>query len=113
MTQILQGQIVALFAFDLGYEVSLDRLSAMMATTPVQPLSRKKQTPTYLQYTRPPQILHLGLTSGYFSVPGNIQATVYDFGAASISYRWPLRREDGTPLSDLPQISQKLFQLNL
>ncbi|HKX32037.1 MAG TPA: hypothetical protein VJ302_30395 [Blastocatellia bacterium] len=113
MSQILQGQLIVLFAFDVGYEVSLDRLSAMMETTPVQPLSRKKQTPTYLQYTRPPQILHLGLTSGYFPTPGNIQATVFDFGAVSISYRWPLASGEGTPISELPLISQNLFQFNL
>src|SRR5215510_12883614 len=109
MARIVQGQVVTLFAFDVGYEVSLERLSAIMATTPVQPLSRKKQTPTYLQYTKPPQILHLGLTSGHFARPGNIQATVFDFGAVSISYRWPLEE---TLLSDLPRISHDLYNFN-
>jgi hypothetical protein len=93
MTQILQGQVLALFAFDLGYEISLEKLSSTMATTPIQPLSRKKQTPAYLQYTRPPQILHLGFATGHFSVPGTIQATIFDFGAVSISYE--SRRFDG------------------
>jgi hypothetical protein len=110
MIHIIQGQVIALFAFDVGYEVSLEKLSAMMATTPVQPLSRKKQTPTYLQYTKPPQILHLGLTSGHFAQPGNIQATVFDFGAVSISYRWPLNE---MPLGDLPRISHDLYNFNL
>src|SRR5262245_31242053 len=110
MIHIKKGQVVALYAFDVGYEVSLERLSAIMATTPVQPLSRKKQTPTYLQYTKPPQILHLGLTSGHFARQGNIQATVFDFGAVSISYRWPL---DGLLLGDLPRISHDLYNFNL
>lgn len=113
MTRILQGQVVALFAYDLGYEVSLEKLSAMMATTPVQPLSRKKQTPTYLQYTKPPQILHLGLSSGHFSVPGNIYATIFDFGAVSVSYRWPLPQGDSTMLGDLPWLSHNLYHFNL
>ncbi len=113
MTRILQGQVMALFAFDVGYEVSLDRLSAMMATTPVQPLSRKKQTPTYLQYTRPPQILHLGLATGHFAVAGHIQATIFDFGAVSISYRWPLGQGNEMSLDGLPQMSHDLHNLNL
>jgi hypothetical protein len=110
MIHIVQGQVVALFAFDIGYEVSLEKLSAMMATTPVQPLSRKKATPTYLQYTKPPLILHLGITSGHFAQPGNIQATVFDFGAVSISYRWPLAER---LLGDLPRISHDLYNFNL
>lgn len=113
MTKIFQGQVVAMFAFDVGYEVSLERLSAMMATTPVQPLSRKKQTPTYLQYSKPPQILHLGLATGHFASPGNIQATIFDFGAVSISYRWNLTAGEAMPLEDLPQISHDLHELNL
>jgi len=116
MTRILQGQAQALFAFDVGYEVSLERLSAMIATTPIQPLYRKKQTPTYLQYTRPPQILHLGLATGHFPMPGNIHATIFDFGAVSISYRWNLA-QDGVSsapvLDDLPRISHDLYNLNL
>ncbi len=110
MIHIVQGQVAAMFAFDIGYEVLLDNLSAMVATTPVQPLSRKKKTPTYLQYTKPPQILHLGLTSGHFATPGNIRATVFDFGAVSISYRWSL---DATLLGDLPRISHDLYNFNL
>ncbi|HQR33615.1 MAG TPA: hypothetical protein PLK30_12835 [Blastocatellia bacterium] len=113
MTRILQGQVVAMFAFDVGYEVSLERLSAMMATTPIQPLSRKKQTPTYLQYTKPPQILHLGLATGHFASPGNIQATVFDFGAVSISYRWNLAATEAVSLDELPQLSHDLYGLNL
>lgn len=113
MTRILQGQVVAMFAFDVGYEVSLERLSAMMATTPIQPLSRKKQTPTYLQYTQPPQILHLGIATGHFASPGTIQATVFDFGAVSITYRWNLAAKEAVPLAQLPQLSADLYGLNL
>jgi hypothetical protein len=109
--KIQQGQIVALFAFDIGYEVSLDALRAMIETTPVQPLSRKKQTPTYLQYTKPPQILHLGIATGHFAEAGSVQALIFDFGAVSIAYRWKLKA--GTTIEDLPRISHDLYTLNL
>jgi hypothetical protein len=111
MSKIQQGQIVALFAFDVGYEVSLDKLSAMMATTPIQPLSRKKATPTYLQYTTPPQILHLGIATGHFQTPADVQAMIFDFGAVSIAYRWKLN--EVTALEDLPRLSHDLYNLNL
>jgi hypothetical protein len=113
MTHILQGQVAALFAFDIGYEVSLEKLSSMVSTTPIRPLSRKKQTPTYLQYTRTPLILHIGLVTGHFAIPGNIQATIFDFGAVSISYRWPLAQNDPISIEEMPQMSHDLYALNL
>src|SRR5262245_26710103 len=113
MARIAQGQVVALFAFDVGYEVSLEKLGAMLVTTPVQPLSRKKQTPTYMQYTKPPQILSLGLATGHFAVAGTIQATIFDFGAVSIAYRWPMGQGNEISLDSLPQISSDLYDLGL
>ncbi|MBK7597173.1 MAG: hypothetical protein IPJ07_01095 [Acidobacteria bacterium] len=113
MNKIMQGQVIALFAFDVGYEISLDKLRALMATTPVQPLSRKKQTPTYLQYVKTPQILHLGMVTGHFETQGTIQAMVYDFGAISISYHWSLAQGAGVEMTDLPRISHSLYNLGL
>ena len=114
MTRILQGQAVALFAFDVGYEVSLERLRSLLPSTPVRPLSGKKQTPTYLQYTRPPQILSLGPAEGFLAEPGDIQAAVFDFGVVSLAYRWPLTVSgQSLPLLDLPRLSQDLYRRNL
>jgi hypothetical protein len=113
MALIVKGQVVALFAFDVGYEVSLERLSAMLATTPVHPLSRKKRTPTYMQYTKPPQILSLGLATGHFAIEGSIQATIFDFGAVSVAYRWPIGQGNEVSLEDLPQVSHDLYNLDL
>ncbi|HEU0185977.1 MAG TPA: hypothetical protein VFS27_11725 [Blastocatellia bacterium] len=113
MAWIVKGQVVALFAFDIGYEVSLERLSGMLATTPVQPLSRKKQTPTYMQYSKAPQIMSLGLATGHFSVEGSIQATIFDFGAVSVAYRWPIGQANELSLEDLPQVSHDLYNLDL
>lgn len=113
MTQILQGQVVALFAFDLGFEVSLEQLDRF-SSVPVPPLSQKKQTPAYLQYARPPRIVHLGEISPLCAMPGTIQAMVFDFGAASIAYRWPLgAAQAGLSLQDMPRLSQELYARNL
>ncbi len=56
MRRIQKGQVVAFFAFDIGYEIDLAQLSRLTAAVPAQPISRKKQTPPYLQYTKPPHI---------------------------------------------------------
>lgn len=114
MTEILQGQVVALFAFDVGYEVSLEQVSNLLSSLPVQPLSRKKQRPNYLQYTKPPQFLPLGQIDAILDEPGQIQATVFDFGAVSIAYRWSLTvHGQGLQIQDLPTLSQNLYNHGL
>lgn len=112
--QIQQGHVVALFAFDIGYEVALEQVRELLTTTPVQPLSRKKQTPNYLQYSKAPQLLHLGATQELVLRPGHIQATIFEFGAVSIAYRWPLALpNEPFPLTQLPQLSSDLYERKL
>src|SRR5215471_1185141 len=114
MTKILQGHCVALFAFDIGYEVSLDKLAALFSATPIQPLSRKRQTPTYLQYTKAPVTLALETTEKLSGVSGTLEATIFDFGAVSMAYRWPLTAHDcGLPLRNLAAVSAELYGRNL
>lgn len=112
--RIIEGRIYALFAFDVGYEVSLEKLKALSASIPVQPLSRKKQTPIFLQYARPPHILNLGECEGPLGERGEVQATIFDFGAVSIAYKWPLiSGEDGLPLAELPAVAERLLSRDL
>ncbi|WP_303674551.1 hypothetical protein [Vampirovibrio chlorellavorus] len=111
---IQQGRLVAFFAFDLGYEISLERVGSMLASSPMQPLSRKKQTPNYLQFAYRPQVLNLGEMEAFGDLRGEIQATIFDFGAVSISYHWLL--SDGNKpltLAELPGLSQRMFDFNL
>lgn len=114
MTNIQQGHVIALFAFDVGYEVDLDKVRELLTTTPVQPLSRKKLNPNYLQYSKPPQMLHLGTTPELVARPGHIQATIFDFGAVSIAYRWTIATSGAPlPLAQLPQLSHDLYEHDL
>lgn len=114
MTRILKGHVVALFAFDIGYEVSLEKLASLFSAAPIQPLSRKRQTPTYLQYTRAPVTLDLGTSAELRGVRGTLQATIFDFGALSIAYRWPLPvNNQGFELSDLPALSSEIAGLSM
>jgi hypothetical protein len=112
-TRIIEGQIYSLFAFDVGYEISLEKLAALSASIPVQPLSRKKQTPSFLQYARPPHVLSLGRCEA-FGESGEIQATVFDFGAISIVYKWPLTSgEGGLPLAKLSDAGRRFLSHDL
>ena len=120
MTQISKGHVVALFAFDIGLEVSLEQLGSLLESAQIQPLSPKKQTPPYVQYSKPPRIVNLPHDAGTEPhLPGfpdtrcQLQATVFDFGAVSIAYRWPLNSESKLALEDLPRLSQQLYRQGL
>lgn len=110
--RIEKGQVIALFAFDVGYAISLDQLGKLCAATPVQPLSRKKRTPPYLQYTRTPQALKLGDAVEVAGLKGSIWATAFDFGAISLSWRWTVPPE-GLDIARLPELAQQVFALGL
>jgi hypothetical protein len=111
MTKILKGQLMALFAFDIGDEVSLDKLSSLVAAAPMQPLSRRRQTPAYLQYTRAPVILDLGVREELAGAEAILQVTIFDFAALSVAYRWPLPA--ALDLDQLPQMSLEIYGRNL
>jgi hypothetical protein len=115
MTCITQGYAIANFAFDVGYEVQLERLRERSDALPIPKLSsRKRQTPTYLQFAKPPHILPLGTTNAIPGLPGEVHATVFDFGAVSLTYRWPLGSEESPlPLQELPKLSQTLYHADL
>lgn len=111
---VQQGRVVAFFAFDIGHEISLENTKAMLASSPIQPLSRKKQTPNYLQYTHRPQVISLGPIEAFDGLKGEILATIFDFGAVSISYHWSLSAQPQVfTLDHLPEVSQRIFDFNL
>ena len=112
-SEIIRGHLLALFAFDVGYEVALDKLAALFAAARVQPLSRKRQTPAYLQFAIPPVTLELETRQEYCDAPASLQATVFDFGAVSLAYRYPLPFGDGLSLEHLAQIGAELYGRNL
>ena len=114
MISVLQGQITALFAFDIGYGISLETVASLLASTRVQPISQKKRTPPYLQYARPPHRVSLDPAPRVLATDGSVQLTLYDFGAASISYSWPLGRNvKGVPLDETPELVQEVYSHNL
>jgi hypothetical protein len=113
MVKVRQGQIVALFAFDLGYGISLEKVAPLLASTRVQPLSKKKRTPPYLQYARPPHRVSLDPFRG-LETEASVQLTLYDFGAASLAYSWALSQPDnGLALDHTPDLAHDLYSQDL
>jgi hypothetical protein len=112
--RILRGQMAVLFAFDIGYQVSLEKLASLFAVSRVQPLSRKRQTPTHLQYSVAPVILELQTNEKFLGTRCSLQATVFDFGAVSMAYRWPLAtKECDLTLQSLAKHSVEIYNRNL
>jgi|SRR5215813_7012551 len=109
MAKILRGYLIAFFAFDIGYEVSLEKLADLFAAAPIQPLSRRRQTPAYLQFAKPPVTLDLKPDWQGFETLGSLQATVFDFGALSMAYRWPLPCNSGLPLEQLARVGADVY----
>jgi hypothetical protein len=91
----------------------LEKLATLFSAIPVQPLSRKKQTPTHMQYARPPVVLSLQSDELLRGHHCNLQATIFDFGAVSLAYRWQLGAELQAQLEDLPQLSNEIYNRNL
>jgi len=58
--------------------------------------------------------VNLGEAAALFDEPGTIRAMVFDFGATSIAYQWPLTAPgQDLPLANLPQLSRELYSRNL
>jgi hypothetical protein len=100
---------MAFFAFDVGYEVSLERIPTLCEATPIRPLSRKRQTPAYLQFTKPPVLLDLTTDERLLGTEGTLQATVFDFGALSLAYRWRLPCDSELTLDQLARIGIEIY----
>jgi len=114
MMKLVNGSVMALFAFDIGFEVALEKLSRLPSSALAQPISPKKQTPAFLQYSKTPLVVQLGEIAPILSKPGRAQVKVFDFGAASIAYQWPLPTgPDAVSLAELQTLSRTLHGLNL
>jgi hypothetical protein len=94
----IRGTCHVLFAFDLGLSIDLDaarlRLGAGRATGE-RTLIESKPTPKYFEYHPPPVRTSERTEAGApppiagFEVAPEVDATLFDFGAACVSYRIP------------------------
>lgn len=126
-----EGDCWVFFAFDAGYAIDLDAAQKLLAAEPPrageaarrEEFPRTRRSPSYLQFRPAPLRIDqpapeaAGLDLGGFRPAGNVECTLYDFGAVSVAYRIPLvggaspgrGGESSLPLAGLVPLAQCLF----
>lgn len=107
---IHQGTCYALFAYDVGWAIDLAEAERRIAAgTERGRLRSKTRAPQYFEYR--PLPLRLIQEGGAFAVGAyqsspTVEVMVYDFGAVTITYRFPLEG----PSEPLLELSESLYE---
>jgi len=107
---VTKGTCYAVFAYDIGLSINLEEAERRIsAGTERGRLRHKARAPQYFEYRPAPlrltqegSVLAVGLS---LSSP-SVELMVYDFGAVTITYRFPL---DG-PFTNLLELSETLYE---
>jgi hypothetical protein len=107
---ITKGTCFALFAYDVGVSINLtDAERRIIAGSERGRLRHKTRAPQYFEYRPAPLRLVQEGTAldviGYQAGP-MVEVMVYDFGAITITYRFPL----AGPFSRLVELSESLYE---
>lgn len=106
---IRSGVCYAMFAYDIGFSIDLDRAERLIADdTRREKIRKTRRTPPSVKYEPPPvRIVQPAepLLVGGFSTGPTVEALLYDFGAVSLSYSIPL----SGPVSSLVRLSTGLY----
>ncbi|MFN0132012.1 MAG: hypothetical protein ACKVW3_05710 [Phycisphaerales bacterium] len=125
MERTVVGECVALFAFDAGFAIDLDRAQSLVGRrTQRETMRHGRPTPEAFEY-RPAPLRIVEVTgsspragaSGSSTVPAapvvagracdeRIECLLFDFGAASVAYRFPIN----DPLAKLLDFSEALYE---
>lgn len=92
----IQGRMICLFSFDVGYEIQLDRARALTAEGTTGEIERRRAAPAYVAYAAPPLRVPLGVED--VDVLGErcratASATIHDLGAVTIVLQWDVARD--------------------
>jgi hypothetical protein len=107
--RIEQGTCYAVFAYDIAFAIDLDEAERSLRTVSQRgSIKQQRPAPTYFEYHPAPVRLTedmepLPVGASLSSAGADIM--LYDFGAASVKYRIPLR---GSP-TDLCALSESLY----
>jgi hypothetical protein len=106
----IAGEALALFAFDIGFQIDLDRSERLVGeATRRHAVRARRPAPEWFEYSPPP--LRLVLEGAPIAVGGRetspgAELLIYDFGAALLTYRLPLPES----LDELPGMGCDLYQ---
>ncbi len=126
---VTRGQCVALFAYDLGLSVSLEKVEKQLALRPGETeqremLRRTRRAPTYFDFRPAPirltrTIEPIEITGvlgagggGVVSTLPTLELVIYDFGAVSLGYSVPISGalEQLMPLADALYENRSLLE---
>ncbi len=102
--ETLDAKIHLAFAFDVGYEIDLERARPLLAAE-TGGLARRRRTPESLQYRPAP--LRANLDASGLALPGGVatagppraELSVFDFGAVSLMVTFPVRLDEAPLLA--------------
>jgi hypothetical protein len=103
--RIEDGRLFALFSFDVGFEIKLDRLrDALPESVRAGMGSGTKIAPAHVQYSSPPLVLPVGarpITLVERPVTADVTLRVHEFGAVTVVFEIPFAGTDWTALPGL------------
>jgi hypothetical protein len=108
--RITAGFCFVSFAYDIGLAVDLEHAARLVTETKEREAIRhKRRTPKYFEYRPAPlRVIQTGdpVTIGGFTTTPRVEAVVWDFGGASVSYVIPI----SGPISGLLGLSDALYE---
>jgi hypothetical protein len=106
---IQNGTCFAIFAYDAARSINLELAERRVhEATQRQTMPHKRRAPSYFEYQPPPlrvsqdtEPVHIGK----FPARGSVDLLLYDFGAVTVTYSFPI----AGPFADLLQLSEELY----
>jgi hypothetical protein len=105
----IAGQAYAFFAFDIGFQVDLDKAEPLVREATRRRVVRaRRPAPVWFDYSPPPLRLVMdgeAVGVGDRATEPAAELIIYDFGAAQVTYRLPLP----ATLGELPDLGVALY----
>ena len=106
---IHNGTCFVIFAYDAARSINLELAERRVhEATQRQTMPHKRRAPSYFEYQPPPlrvsqdtEPVHVGK----FPARGSVDLLLYDFGAVTVTYGFPI----AGPFADLLQLSEELY----
>jgi len=109
-TARIAGHALAMFAFDIGFQVDLDTAEPLVReATRNRVVRARRPSPAWFEYAPPPLRLVVAgdpVAVGDRSTAPSVEVLVYDFGAALVTHRLELPPS----LDELPALSADLYE---
>src|SRR5262245_37284311 len=93
--RIIDGRLFAFVAFDIGFEIDLEKARTLLHGTRVPALRQARPTPPEVDYPEAPVELSLGEERFPADIVATVTARLFDFGVVSVLFELPLPSELG------------------